>query len=121
MHELELFHNPRCSKSRAALQLLRERGFEPTLRLYLDDPPGVDELRVLLSRLDCPVADIVRTAESVFKELGKVVEDLDEAAVLEFIAASPVFLQRPILVHGEHAVVGRPPERVLELLGLQDA
>jgi len=115
--ELLLLHNPRCSKSRAARALLEERGARFTERRYLEEPLDRAELDALRSRLG-PPSDWVRTGDDAWREagLGARAGDVPEAALLGAIAARPALLQRPILVRGKRAVVGRPPEKVLELL-----
>ena len=111
-----LYHNPRCSKSRGALELLRERGLEPVIVPYLETPPTVEELRELLRRLGLPARALLRTGEPEYADLGLDAPALDEAALLRAMHAHPRLIERPILVVGERAVIGRPPERVLELL-----
>ena len=110
-----LLHNPRCSKSRAAKALLEERRVAFEERRYLDDPLGRDELADLAARLDLPARDWVRTSDDAWKATG-LGEGADDEAVLDAVASQPSLLQRPILVRGTRAAVGRPPERILELL-----
>lgn len=111
-----LWHNPGCSKSRGALELLAERGIEPELRDYLGQPPTVAELQALLAALGIPARQLLRSGESVYAELGLDDPSLDEAQLLGAMAAHPKLIERPILVTGHRAMIGRPPERVLELL-----
>ena len=113
---LVLLHNPRCSKSRAAQALLAERGVAFVERRYLDDPPSRAELASLRERLGRPAADWVRTGESAFAAAGLGASST-EPEILDAMAAHPILIERPILVRGARAVVGRPPENVLELLG----
>jgi arsenate reductase len=110
-----LLHNPRCSKSRAARDLLEARGVRFVERRYLDDPLGLEELRVLARRLGRPVREWTRRGEAAWTEAG-LADDADDEALLRAIAAHPVLLERPILVRGDSARVGRPAERVLEIL-----
>jgi arsenate reductase len=110
-----LLHNPRCSKSRKALALLDERGAPFELRLYLENPLSRAELTELRRRLGRPAREWTRRGEAAFAAAGLGPES-DDASVLDAIAAHPELLERPILVQGERAVVGRPPEKVLELL-----
>jgi len=112
---LVLLHNPRCSKSRAALALLEERGVEVTLRLYLEEPLSAAELGVLRARLGRPVREWVRPKEAEFADSGASLDDGDDALIAA-VAAHPKLLERPILVGAERAAVGRPPEDVLALL-----
>jgi arsenate reductase len=116
MTDSRYFHNPRCSKSRAALELLAERGVQPQVVAYLDQVPGVDELKDLLRRLGLPARALLRTGEPEYAELGLDDPSLSEEALLAAMHAHPRLIERPIFVHGDRAVIGRPPERVLELL-----
>lgn len=110
-----VWHNPRCSKSRGALELLTEHGVEADVVRYLDTAPTRAQLEDVLRRLgtDDPRA-IVRTGEAEYRELG--LADADRDTLLDALAAHPVLIERPIVVLGERAVVARPPERVLDLL-----
>ena len=110
-----LLHNPKCSKSRAAKALLEERGVAFEIRLYLEAPLSRDELEDLRSRLGRPVDGWVRRGESAYGEAG-LDADTSEPAVLDAMSAHPILMERPILVRGERAVVGRPPEDVLGIL-----
>lgn len=112
---LILWHNPRCSKSREALSLLQARGEDVILRRYLDDPPTLDELRGLLARLKCPILEMVRTKEAAFKEAG-LTKDSSQEDLLTAMAANPKLIERPILITDTKAVIGRPPEKVLDLI-----
>lgn len=115
MSDVTIWHNPRCSKSRGALALLAERGVDLREYRYLDERPGRDEIERVLGLLgtDDPRA-IVRTGEDAYRELGLAAADRD--ALLDAMAANPILIERPIVIRGERAVVGRPPEKVLELL-----
>jgi arsenate reductase len=113
---LLLLHNPRCSKSRAAKALLEERGARFALRLYLEAPLSRAELAELRRRLGSPAREWARRGEPAFATAG-LGPASDDDAVLAAIAEHPELLERPILVRGDRAVVGRPPEQVLELVG----
>jgi arsenate reductase len=114
--QITLYHNPRCSKSRQALALLQERDIEPTLRLYLEAPPSAAELKQLLAQLGTSARALLRDGEAVYKELD-LDRPLSDAELLRQIAAHPILLQRPIAVSDDgRAVIGRPPELVLDLL-----
>jgi arsenate reductase len=111
-----LYHNPKCSKSRAALEILQQRGIEHEIVAYLETPPGQGELETLLDKLGVEPAELLRR-DAHFDELGLRAEDCTERdAVIEILLAHPRLLQRPLAVRGGRAVIGRPPERVLELL-----
>ena len=115
---LTIYHNPRCSKSRKTLELIRDSGIEPQLRLYLKDTPTADEILELAARLGRPLADLLRRGESEFKEADDLPDLGNDAALAIWIEAHPVVLERPIVVDSDsgRAVVGRPPENVKELL-----
>ena len=110
-----LYHNPRCSKSRAALALLRERSVEIRVVEYLSSPPTRADLEALGERLGLPPAAWIRPKERAYADAGLGPES-SEDELLDAIAAHPILLERPILDTGQRAVVGRPPERILELL-----
>ncbi len=112
---LTIYHNPRCSKSRQALALLTERGIEPEVIEYLRTPLTEAELRALLRKLGLKPAEILRTGEDVYKEKYKGRTLTDEQS-LKALVESPILMERPIVVKGQHAVVCRPPEKILELL-----
>lgn len=111
-----LWHNPRCSKSRGALELLRERGIEPQVRSYLDTPPDADELRSVLGKLGIGPRQLLRTGEEAYASLGLADESLDDDALIAAMVAHPRLIERPVFINGDRAVIGRPPEQVLDLL-----
>lgn len=113
---VRLLHNPSCSKSRGALELLRERGIEPDIVAYLDHAPSIDDLRDLLRMLGTGARAILRSGEPEYAELGLGDPALDDEALIGAMHAHPRLIERPIFVRGQRAVIGRPPERVLELL-----
>lgn len=113
--ELLLLHNPRCSKSRAARALLEERGVAFRERRYLEDALTRAELDELRARLSRPASEWVRRGEDAWREAG-LDATAGEAVLLDAMAAHPILIERPIAVRGRRAVVGRPPETVLELL-----
>lgn len=113
--EILLLHNPRCSKSRATLALLEEKGAAFQVRSYLDEPLDAAELADLRSRLGKPVGEWVRKKEEPFVAAG-LPADADDEALIALIVEHPGVLERPIVVRGSRAAVGRPPENVLELL-----
>ena len=115
---LTIYHNPRCSKSRKTLELIRSAGIEPVIRLYLQEAPAADEIAALAEKLEVPVADLLRRGEAEFKAADDLPELTDNAALAAWVAAHPIVLERPIVVDTEsgRAVMGRPPENVNELL-----
>jgi len=113
--EILLLHNPRCSKSRAVRALLEEKGVSFRERRYLEDPLRRDELEELVRRLGRPPGEWVRRGEAAFRQAG-LAADSDAATLLDAMAKHPILMERPIVVRGPRAVVGRPPEAVLALL-----
>jgi arsenate reductase (glutaredoxin) len=113
--EIVLLHNPRCSKSRAAKELLEARGVRFAERRYLDAPLSLDELRDLAARLGRPPSEWVRAGEPAYAAAG-LGAGSDADAILRAMASHPALLERPVLVRGRRAVVGRPPERIAALL-----
>ena len=111
-----IWHNPRCSKSRQTLELLRKKGIEPAIREYLKEPPSKAEVEKLIDLLDGGAKDLIRDGEPEFKTLGKKKAELSKADVAKAIASHPILLQRPVVVSGQRAAIGRPPEAVLALL-----
>ncbi len=111
-----IWHNPRCSKSRETLALLEKKGVTPAVREYLKQPPTRAEIETLLDQLGGEAAALIRDGEAEFKALGKKKAELTRADIVKAIAAHPVLLQRPVVVKGKRAAIGRPPEAVLPLL-----
>jgi arsenate reductase len=109
-----IYHNPRCSKSRQTLELLREKGVEPEVVEYLDHPPGAAELKDLLAKLGLKPRQLLRAKEA--KEVGLDDPSLSDEALIAGMAANPRVIERPIVVKGKKAVLGRPPEKVLAIL-----
>ena len=111
-----IWHNPRCSKSRQTLELLNKKGVEPTIREYLKQPPSKAEVETLIDMVGGEPGELLRDGEAEFKALGKKKAEMSKADIAKAIAAHPILLQRPIVVAGEKAAIGRPPEAVLPLL-----
>ncbi len=111
-----LYHNPRCSKSRDALNLLREKGIEPEIILYLETPPDAKTLKLLLAQLGIAPRDLLRKGEDAYKELGLADNSLSDTALINAMVAHPKLIERPIAIKDGKAVIGRPPENVLQLL-----
>jgi arsenate reductase len=110
-----IWHNPRCSKSRQTLELLRDKGIEPTVREYLKQPPTKAEVEKLIDLVG-DAKDLIRDGEAEFKSLGKKKAELSRSDIVKAIAQHPILLQRPIVVSCSRAAIGRPPEAVLPLL-----
>lgn len=111
-----IYHNPRCTKSRQTLQLLRDQGIEPDIVEYLKDPPNEATLRKLIKMLGIRPIDLVRKKEAEFKELGLKDKTDDDEAIIAAMLAHPKLIERPIVVSGKKARIGRPPENVLEIV-----
>jgi arsenate reductase len=115
MSKVTIWHNPRCSKSRQTLALLEARGLEIEIRRYLDDPPEEEELRLALARLALPALALVRRKEAEFAAEG-LSADSGEDELIVAMARCPKLIERPVVLAGERAALGRPPEAVLEIL-----
>ncbi|MFW9270012.1 arsenate reductase (glutaredoxin) [Pseudomonas sp. NR3] len=116
MTDLTLYHNPRCSKSRGALELLEARGLTPTVIRYLETPLDAEQLKALLGKLGISARQLLRTGEDEYKALDLANENLGENDLIAAIVAHPKLMERPILEAGDRAVIGRPPEKILEIL-----
>ena len=116
MSEVSLYHNSRCSKSRQTLALLEERGIEPEIIQYLETPPDAATISGLLEKLGISAIELIRRGEAPFAELGLAGKEGDDAALIEAMVSHPVLIQRPIVVSGEQARIGRPPENALDIL-----
>lgn len=112
---MKIFHNPRCRKSREALQLLLDNGVEPEVILYLDHPPSQKDLKAVLQKLGIKPEQLLRKNEAIFKEKFKG-KDLTDAQWIKAMVEHPKLIERPIVIKGEQAVIGRPPEAVLAIL-----
>ena len=113
---ITIYHNPRCSKSRQTLQLLRDRGIEPQIIEYLDTPPDAATLDRLLAGLGMAPRELVRCKEAPYTALELADESLDRAVLIAAMVANPILIERPIVVNGDKVALGRPPESVLEIL-----
>lgn len=112
---MKIYHNPRCRKSRETLALIEEKGLQPEVIEYLNNPLTASELKEVLDKLDMPAASIIRKGEAIFKEQFKG-KDLSEEQWIQAMVDYPKLIERPIVVKGNAAVIGRPPENVLSLL-----
>ncbi len=112
---MKIYHNPRCSKSRQTLNLIKEAGKDVEIVEYLKNPPTADELREVLRKLNLPVEYLIRKNEEIYKTQYKG-KELSEEEWIQALVEHPKMLERPIVVEGDKAVLGRPPENVLKLL-----
>ncbi|MDR9394048.1 MAG: arsenate reductase (glutaredoxin) [Roseovarius sp.] len=115
MAVITIWHNPRCSKSREALALLEAHGKQHSVRRYLDDVPTVEEIGSTRDTLCCLAIEMIRKGESLFREL-ELSKDDDDEALIAAMASHPKLIERPIVFVGSRAVIGRPPQRVLDIL-----
>jgi arsenate reductase (glutaredoxin) len=113
---IRIYHNSRCSKSRSALALLEQHGEPFEVIHYLETPPSTDELKALLSKLGIHARQLLRTGEDEYRELGLRDESLSAEALIAAMAKHPRLIERPIVVAHGKAVIGRPPEKILEVL-----
>jgi arsenate reductase len=111
-----IYHNPSCSKSRETLQILQDNNVDADIVEYLEDPPSADELRRIVDLLGVTARDLLRSTEQVYKDADLDDDSLSDDEIIEAICEYPALLQRPIVISGERAVIGRPPDKVLEIL-----
>lgn len=111
-----ILHNPRCSKSRATLSLLREKGIEPKIVDYLETPPTAEEFKEILAKLSMSPRDVIRKGEKIYKELELADTALPDNALVTAMVGHPILIERPIVLNGDKAALGRPPENVLTIL-----
>lgn len=116
MTQYTLYHNPRCSKSRAALELLQSRDIEPEIVLYLENPLNNEELTALLAKLNIGARELLRSKEDAFEEFGLGNQNLADSQLIEAMVQAPILIERPIFATDKSAVIGRPTENILELL-----
>lgn len=114
--KVQILHNPRCSKSRATLQILEENGVEPEIILYQDTPPSVEQLTAILRKLNMRPRELMRKGQSEYKEMGLDNEQLNDEELIAAMLKAPILIERPIVLANGKACIGRPPESVLEIL-----
>jgi arsenate reductase len=114
--KVQILHNPRCSKSRATLQVLEENGVEPEIILYQDTPPDVDQLTSILKQLNMQPRELMRKGQSEYKEQGLDNEQLSNEELIAAMIKTPILIERPIVLANGKAAIGRPPESVLDIL-----
>jgi len=113
---IQLYHNPRCSKSRQTLQLLEENNVQPEIVEYLKTPPDAATLKTITGKLGISAHELMRTGEDEYKTAKDAVVAMSEDEQLDWMAANPKVIQRPIVINGDQARIGRPPESVLEII-----
>jgi arsenate reductase (glutaredoxin) len=116
MPNVTIYHNPRCSKSRETMELLFEKNIEPVIVEYLKSPPTAKEIKQLLSLLGMSARDLIRQNEAVYQEKQLDNPSLSETELIRAMVSHPVLIERPIVIVNDKAVIGRPPENILELI-----
>jgi arsenate reductase len=115
MQEITIWHNPKCSKSREAMEILQENKCEAEVVKYLEEKPDVKKIKAILKMLGIKPRELMRTKEDIYKELNLNNENSDEA-LIDAMAKHPKLIERPIIIKGERAIIGRPSERIAEFL-----
>jgi len=113
---ITLYHNPRCSKSRQTLALLEQQGISPEIVLYLETPPSTQDLKSLLDKLSYAPRQLLRRGEDLYQSLGLARAELSDEELIQAMVKHPILIERPIVINGAKAALGRPPEQVLDIL-----
>ncbi len=113
---ISIYHNPRCSKSRQTLQLLEDKGISPEIVLYLETPPDQTTLQGLLEKLAISPRQLLRKSEADYKDNNLKDKGLSDEQLIDFMLKYPKLIERPIVINGDKAALGRPPESVLDIL-----
>lgn len=114
--DIKIYHNPRCSKSRQTLELINDRGIQPTIIEYLNTPPDKSELKNILALLNLKPRDLMRHKEQVYREMNLDDPNLSDEALIDAMIQNPILMERPIVITNGKAALGRPPETILEIL-----
>lgn len=115
MQDIEIWHNPKCSKSRAAMELLENKGIDANVVKYLEQTPTKEQIEDVLKKLKISAKELLRTGEDVYKELN--LKDInDEETIVDFMVKNPILIERPIIIKGDNAVIARPIENLSELI-----
>jgi len=114
--KVTIYYNPKCRKSREALQIIKEKGIDPEIRNYMEEPPTKAELSEVLRKMGRRPRDIFRKSEPLYKDLGLKNKDLSDDELLTYLNEYPILIERPIVVKGQRAVLGRPPEDVRRII-----
>ncbi|MFT5164582.1 MAG: arsenate reductase [Alteromonadaceae bacterium] len=112
---ITIYHNPRCSKSRQTLQLLQDNNIDAAVVQYLNEPLSAEQINTLLGQLNMTARQLMRVKDALYKELNLKDDSLSEDQLIQAIADNPKLMERPVVVNGDAAKIGRPPEQVLEL------
>jgi len=115
MPKVVIWHNPRCTKSRATLSLIEQHGLDPEIVEYLKTPPSADEIKAVLKKLRMKPRDLMRKSEAPYKDLGLGSDKLSDDQLVTAMAENPILIERPVVIFGQRAKLGRPPEDVLDL------
>ena len=115
MQDIEIWHNPKCSKSRAAMELLENKGIDANVVKYLEQTPSKEQIKDVLKKLNIQAKELLRSGEDIYKEL-KLKEIDDEDKLIEIMAEHPILIERPIIIKGDNAVIARPIENLSELI-----
>jgi arsenate reductase len=115
-NQLIIYHNPNCSKSRETLQILNDKNSQPKIIEYLNEPPTAQELRQIITMLGIAPRELLRTGEQIYIDAKLADNSLDDEQIIQAICQYPVLLQRPIVISGNKAVIGRPPAKVLDII-----
>jgi len=113
---IKIYHNPRCSKSRETLELLKSKKIDPEIILYLENPPSFAQIEAILKMLNAKPRDIIRKKEAEYEEQNLANQNLSDKDLINAIVKTPKLLERPIVINGNKAAIGRPPENVLNIL-----
>ena len=116
MNDIIIYHNPRCSKSKATLELITSMGITPIVKLYLDEPISYDELSNVLDKLNISPRELLRKTESLYKKHNLDNNILDDSEIITFMIENPILIERPIVIRNKRAIIGRPPENVLKII-----
>ena len=116
MNDITIYHNPRCSKSKATLELITSMGITPIVKLYLEEPISYGELSNVLDKLNITPRELLRKTESLYKKHDLDNNILDDSEIIKLMIANPILIERPIVIRDKRATIGRPPENVLKII-----
>ena len=116
MNNFTIYHNPRCSKSRQTLSIIKEKGINPNIILYLERPPSIEALSKIINLLKIKPRDLLRKSEEEYKSLNLKNRDIDDSKIISYMSKHPKLIERPIVLSDDQAIIGRPPENVLILI-----